>query len=76
MGGGSYSSFSRTEYSNTVASKSTDEVFKQNVLRKIHQGMDPMNLGIRESRDSENHPESKSLLYSKYVLCADSVRFP
>ena len=62
MGGGSYSSETRAFYSNTVASKSTDEVFKQNVLRKIHQGMDPMNLGIRESRDSENHPESIAVI--------------
>ncbi len=57
MGGSTYSSgskFHRDTISN-LASKSRSEVFKQ---RNTHKEMNPLGVGLRESRDSETHPNS------------------
>jgi len=62
MGGGTYSTETRAMYSSSVAAKSTDEIFKQNKLRQIHKDMSPMDLGIREARDSDAHPESLAII--------------
>jgi len=57
MGGGLYSSSMRATRSLTkgYATKSTREIFSE---RSINNAMDPNGVGIRESRDSEEHPNS------------------
>ena len=56
MGGGSYDPIaSRSRSTSYYQSKSREEVFSQ---RHIDPQMDPKGIGIRESRDSEEHPES------------------
>lgn len=40
------------------ASASMDQLFTQNTKRQIHEGMNPKDVTVRESRDSENHPNS------------------
>ena len=40
------------------ASKSVNEIFKQNVERKAHPSMIPTGIDFREARDSEVHPNS------------------
>ena len=56
MGGGSYDPIaSRSRSTTYYQTMSREEVFKQ---RKIDPEMDPKRRAIRESRDSEEHPES------------------
>ena len=56
MGGGSYNSLSsRSRQVSTYSHQSREEVFKR---KHIHSDMDPLKITIRESRDSEEHPES------------------
>lgn len=56
MGGGSYDPIaSRSRSTTYYQTMSREEVFKQ---RKIDLEMDPKKITIRESRDSEEHPES------------------
>ena len=56
MGGGSYDPIaSRSRSTTYYQTMSREEVFKQ---RKIDPEMDPKKITIRESRDSEEHPES------------------
>jgi hypothetical protein len=61
MGGGSYSSVSRSVRSNErgFATNTVQQNFKS---REIQRSMDPINLGIRESRDSEEHPASLAII--------------
>ncbi len=40
------------------ASKSVNEIFKQNIERRVHKSMDPNGIDFREARDSEVHPNS------------------
>ncbi len=40
------------------ASKSINEIFKQNRERRAHNSMNPNGVGFREARDSEVHPNS------------------
>lgn len=40
------------------ASKSVNEIFKQNIERKAHNSMNPNGVDFREARDSEVHPNS------------------
>jgi len=51
---------SATSGYHTVTKSTTDHVFTQNRERKSHSEMNPRNMkgGIRESRDSINHPKS------------------
>lgn len=51
---------SETSGYHTVTKSTTDHVFTQNRERKSHSEMNPRNMkgGIRESRDSINHPKS------------------
>ena len=60
MGGSSYSYSSRSLRSESLGyqTKSRDEIFVQNKKRQIHEQMDPKGVSIRESRDSETHPNS------------------
>lgn len=62
MGNTVYSNVSRASYVSGSAMKSTDEIFHQNIEKKVHSNMNPMNLGIREARDSESHPESLAII--------------
>ena len=56
MGGGSYDPIaSRSRSTTYYQTMSREEVFKQ---RKIDPEMDPKRITVRESRDSEEHPES------------------
>lgn len=60
MGHASYSTNSRTVRASTEGyfTKSKDQIFEQNVKRKVHEGMDPKGVLKRECRDSENHPNT------------------
>ena len=60
MGGSSYSHSSRNlrSHSEGYYTKSANEIFTQNTKRVIHEQMNPKGVTIRESRDSENHPNS------------------
>ncbi len=58
-----YSGWSDDAYTNLTsskkyASKSADEIF----AKTINSDMDPINLGIRESRDSDAHPTSLAVM--------------
>ena len=60
MGGGSYSSSSRSmraEYEG-YATKSATEIFSRN----LNSAMSPNGIDIRESRDSEEHPNSVAII--------------
>ena len=59
MGGGSYSVHNATLRSKTYATASTKEIFKQ---RKVNNAMSPYDIEIRESRDSDEHPESLAIV--------------
>jgi hypothetical protein len=61
MGGGSYS-FEARETRATAkgyATKSLNQVFDRSAM---HHSMNPMNAKMRESRDSEEHPESLAII--------------
>ena len=60
MGGGSYSYSSRSIRSESLGykTKSVNDIFEQNKKRQIHEQMDPKGVSIRESRDSDEHPNS------------------
>ena len=62
MGGGGYSKSTRAVYVSHVVNKTQDEIFQntyetREVFKKKSK-MTPHNLGIREARDSEEHPVS------------------
>ena len=61
MGGGVYSSVSHDVRSDNMGykTKSTAEVFTQ---RQINNAMNPYGISIRESRDSEEHPNSLAII--------------
>lgn len=60
MGRPSWSGDSYTRYARTtLAGKSTEEVFKQ---RSVNPHMDPLKITLRESRDSDEHPESTAII--------------
>jgi hypothetical protein len=61
MGGGSYSFSSRTARANAkgYATKSSSEIFES---RQINNAMSPFGVHMRESRDSEEHPNSLAIV--------------
>lgn len=59
MGSGSFSRSAYADYSLNVSGSSRDEVFTQ---RTIYTKLDPNNMGVRESRDSADHPESTPII--------------
>jgi hypothetical protein len=68
MGGGSWKTnvYKEREYQNAAAGKSafdyTDQVSSlPEDQRKAHPTLDPMGVKVRESRDSEEHPESLAI---------------
>jgi hypothetical protein len=58
MGGGKWSSDAYTHLSASYASKSADAIFSKSVVSD----MLPVNLTVRESRDSDEHPESLAIM--------------
>jgi len=62
MGYGSWSDNASRTLTSSYISKSTDDIFVQNRERKISNGMDPKDLKVRESRDSEQHPNSLAIM--------------
>ena len=60
MGGGSYDvTTSRSRATSSYQTKSREEIFSQ---RHLDPDMNPMGVKIRESRDSEEHPESYPII--------------
>ncbi|RNL88671.1 hypothetical protein ED312_07730 [Sinomicrobium pectinilyticum] len=61
MGGGkfSYEAYSRLRVSKGYDNKSREQIF---TARQIDPEMDPATIQVRESRDSEEHPESLSII--------------
>lgn len=61
MGGGSYSIDSRVKRATSLnyASAPRNEIFKQ---RNINNAMNPHGIKVRESRDSEEHPNSVAII--------------
>ena len=66
MGGSSYSYSARSVKASSLgyATNSMDDTFEQNKLRQIHAEMDPKGVTLRESRDSEIHPNSVPIIIS------------
>lgn len=66
MGYGSYSKEDYTMRSAAASymSKAPEQIFTQ---RTIHDGMSPFGVKIRESRDSENHPNSVAIIFGMDV---------
>ncbi len=62
MGYSGYSEESRSERTKTFRSSSIDDNFKQNRERKAHKEMLPESVKLRESRDSELHPNSVPII--------------
>lgn len=62
MGSGSYSRSAFASYSNFSALLSRDQVFTQSQTREIHKDLNPLNIGIREARDSSDHPNSTAII--------------
>lgn len=64
MGGSFYSFSDRSARSTSLGyhTKSADQIFEQNQKRRIHESMEPKTALIRESRDSENHPNSVPII--------------
>ena len=66
MGGAYYSTSNRSIRAESLGffTKSADQIFEQNQKRMIHESMDPKKALIRESRDSENHPNSVPIIFA------------
>lgn len=64
MGGGHYNSDARAVRAVTLGyfSKSSDEIFTQSKEHRIHESMEPSKALLRESRDSETHPNSVPII--------------
>lgn len=58
MGSSAWSQSAAQHIRATTSTKSTNQIFTQNVSKKIAKEMNPFGLTIRESRDSATHPES------------------
>ena len=58
MGYTSWSDDANQVLSRSYKTKSTNQVFTQNVTQAIANDMSPVGVQIRESRDSDNHPTS------------------
>lgn len=64
MGSSVYNSELRSvrAFNSGYHTKTTNEIFEQNKLRRIHESMEPKKALIRESRDSETHPNSVPII--------------
>lgn len=74
MGGGFYSSTARTNSGATATFKSApvDDTFKQNRKREVHVAMDSRGITLRDSRDSEEHPNSVPIIIGLDVTASMS----
>lgn len=61
MGYGHWSSADYDNYRASYASRSRDDIFRQNQSARVSPAMDPNGLGYRESRDSAEHPNSLAI---------------
>lgn len=59
MGSGRWDSNTYSDYTRTIAKSSVGEIFKN---RGIKDYMDPKNIKVRESRDSEDNPNSNAII--------------
>lgn len=67
MGGGAYSFVSRSNTAKkmdytSVTAATLDRTFEQNKKRTIHKTLDPKGVNVRESRDSDDHPNSLAII--------------
>lgn len=62
MGGGTYSRESWTATASTRSMLGEREIFKQQKLGHIHKSLDPRNIKVRESRDSQDSPQAVPVL--------------
>ena len=62
MGGGSYSKSAYADYATNTRGISRDDRFAQSKSRSIHKNLNPRGVGIRESRDSDEHPMSTPII--------------
>lgn len=62
MGSSSYSDDAARFTRSARATKSVDDVFVNNKTRTLDPALDPMDLKVRESRDSAAHPESNAIM--------------
>jgi len=75
MGSGSFDSRAYSTFTASTVGKSTDEVYTS---RKIHDDLNPFGVKVRESRDSEDNPNSTPLIVGLDVtgsmgMLADSI---
>ncbi|WP_157501043.1 hypothetical protein [Lewinella sp. 4G2] len=61
MGYGKWSNSTYNAYQKRYAGKSRDQLFTANHHRRIDPALDPFRLGKRESRDSDDHPNSLAI---------------
>jgi len=75
MGGGSLSSTAFRSYASSYVGKKTEEVFAS---KKIDESLNPYGVKIRESRDSDDNPESNAIILALDVtgsmgILADNI---
>ena len=63
MGGQTYDFTSRSIRTQTYASQSFADTFGQQSLGEMHNSMNPMEIKLRECRDSEVHPNSIPIIF-------------
>ena len=61
MGGGSFSHTAYSSVSQARATAPVDQIFRQNTAHQVHKDLDPMGVKVRESCDSDEHPESNAV---------------
>jgi hypothetical protein len=61
MGYGKWSSSEYAGFRRSYAGKGRDEIFTANKHRRMDPKLDPFRVGVRESRDSPEHPESLAI---------------
>ena len=59
MGGGTFDPAAYRSFTSSTVGKSTDEIYTS---RSIHKNLNPLGVKIRESRDSEDNPNSTPLI--------------
>ena len=62
MGGSYYSDDAARSVRSVRSTKSVDDVFVSNKLGKVDPALDPKGLKMRESRDSDAHPDSNAIM--------------
>ena len=62
MGGGAWSRSAASHITQTNSTRSTNQVFSQNLSQSVATTMSPMGLKFRESRKSANHPDPLGIM--------------